>query len=106
LLTASALAGCHTFHFQISDAPAASEPIVDHKSFYLAGLYPTRVIDGREVCPDGVAAIEEETSGLDTLESVFTLAIYTPRTSRYFCRLPAPAPAAEAAPPPPPGVTP
>jgi hypothetical protein len=98
-LTASLLAGCHTFHFQVSNAPAETVPIQEHKSFFIAGLFPTHEIDVRGICPHGVAAIEEETTGLDALAVVLTLSLYTPRSSRYFCRL-APVPSAEAAPAP------
>ena len=98
---------CHTFHFHVSDAPFDPKPIVDRKTFWVFAWFPTLEVDVRAICPAGVAAIEEQTTFTDGLFSVLTLSIYSPRTSSYYCRLPAP-PAAPppAAPEPPTGGTP
>ena len=98
---------CHTFHFHVSNAPFDPKPIVDRKTFWVFAWFPTFEVDVRAICPEGVAAIEEQTTFTDGLFGVLTLSIYSPRTSYYYCRLPAP-PAAPppAAPEPPTGSTP
>lgn len=83
-----ASAGCHTFHFHVSDAPYDPAPVVDRKSFWLFAMYPLRDVDVRVFCPEGVSAIAEKTTFSDGLFSSLTLGIYSPRTSYYYCRLP------------------
>ena len=86
LVLANGLA-CHTMNFEVERAsPGGVEKIHDRKAFFLAGLVPTRTVDGREHCPNGVQSIREETTFGDGLLSVITLAIYTPRSSNYYCR--------------------
>jgi Bor protein len=97
-------AGCHTIRLDISKAPSAQQPIVDRKTFWFFGA-SRQDVDVRAFCPDGVAAIEEETTFTDGLFGNLTLGIYTPRTSYYWCRLASP-PAAAPAPTPPTGGTP
>lgn len=80
-----ALPGCHTMRFNIADAPAG-EVVTEHKSFFLWGLAPTKRVDVREKCPYGVASITEETNFLDGLGNLFTLGIWSPRSTYYTCR--------------------
>lgn len=84
LLLVGALAGCHTMRFDISP-DASAPPISDMKSYFLFGLVPTRQIDLAQYCPNGTAAIVEETTFLDGFCGLITLGIWTPRTSRYYC---------------------
>jgi len=104
LATASTLA-CHTMRFEIAHIPSdlINDPIQVRKSFWLAGAFPTETIDVRTICPNGAAAVEEETSWVDALIYAVTLSIYTPRTSWYYCRrdpyvVPQPAPVVVAPP--------
>jgi hypothetical protein len=83
-----ASAGCHTFSFHVSDALSDPTPVVDRKTFWLFGIFPAHDVDVRAICPAGVGAIDEETTFSDVLFTAFTLEIYTPRTSSYYCRLP------------------
>ena len=93
-----AVTGCHTMRFELTNVPA-ERVVQEHKSFFLWGLVPTRVVDVTEKCPGGAAAVMEETSFLDGLADSFTLGIYTPRSSTYYCRsAPPPVPAFEAVP--------
>ncbi len=92
LLVAST--GCHTFRFHVSDAPFDPKPVVDRKTFWVFAWFPTQEVDVRSICPAGVADIEETTTLLDGLCTLFTIDIYSPRTSYYYCKLPAPPPAA------------
>ena len=57
----------------------------DRKAFFLGGLAPTKHVDVAAHCPHGAVAIEEETSFLDGVLSFFTLSIYSPRSSTYYC---------------------
>jgi hypothetical protein len=57
----------------------------DRKTFWLGGLVPTKNVDVADFCPNGALAIEEETTFLDGLLANLTLAIYTPRSSTYYC---------------------
>ena len=76
--------GCHTMRFEVGSGPV-SEVVYERKSFYLGGLTPTRKIDVSQHCPSGVVAIREEITFLDGLFANLTLAIWTPRSSWYYC---------------------
>ena len=78
------LLGCHTMRFEVGDGQVG-ETVYDRKSFFLGGLAPTRNVDVAAYCPNGAVAIEEETTFVDGLFSFFTLSIYTPRSSTYYC---------------------
>ena len=84
LLLLVAMSGCHTMRFEVSNEPHTQ--IVSHrKSFFFWGLTPRREMDVTQFCPDGVAAIREQTRFSDGLFSVMTLGIWQPRSSWYYC---------------------
>ncbi len=58
----------------------------ERKSFFLFGLVPELEIDVREKCSNGVVAVEEETTFVDGVFALFTLSIWVPRSSVYYCR--------------------
>jgi hypothetical protein len=78
------LAGCHTMRFELEQKPDARE-VHQRKSYFVSGLFPTRVVDVREKCPSGVVALREETTFLDGLFSLLTLSIWSPRSTTYYC---------------------
>ena len=84
ILVTTALTGCHSLRFDIAPE-SASQPVSTMKSFFLWGLVPTKKIDLAQYCPNGTAAVSEETTFLDGLCGVVTLGIWSPRTSRYYC---------------------
>jgi hypothetical protein len=88
-LVALALSGCHTMRFEIVNAPHAK--VVRHqKTFLFAGLLPRqRRVDVSHFCPHGVSQVREQTTSDDALIGAFTLGIWTPRSSWYYC-LPGP----------------
>ena len=70
--------------FDIKDGTAA--PSVEERNYYfLFGLVPTRTIDAGKKCPNGVAAIFEETTFVDGLIDFFTLSLVSGRTTTYHC---------------------
>jgi len=99
----AAATGCHTMRFELAKDVKAEQVVHEHKSFFLWGLVPTRVVDVSQKCPSGAAAVMEETTFVDGLGDFFTLGVWTPRSSTYYCRpspplaLP-PEPAAETVP--------
>jgi len=94
--------GCHTMRFELTNIPA-DHVVHEQKSFFLWGLVPTRVVNVSEKCPNGAAAVMEETRFVDGLGDFFTLGIWTPRSSTYYCR---PAPPLALPPTPTPGPVP
>ncbi len=84
LLLVGTLSGCHTMRFNVS-RDASTPPISVMKSYFIYGLVPTRKIDLAQYCPNGTAAIVEDTTFLDGFCSIITLGIWTPRTSLYYC---------------------
>lgn len=80
-----ATAGCHTMRFQVSDTPH-DKVVYDRKAYFLWGLAPTKKVDVLTHCPAGVTAIREQTTFVDGLCSLFTLGLYEPRSSWYYCR--------------------
>ncbi len=83
------LSACHSVTFKLVDGPHASV-VSRRNAFFFLGLAPRRYGDAHEMCPHGAASIHEQTTFSDGLFALFTLGIYTPRTSFYYC-LPAPA---------------
>jgi hypothetical protein len=79
--------------FELSREPAA-KVVYQRKHFFFWGLTPTAVVDVRKHCPNGAAAVREQTTTVDTLCRIPTLGIWSPRSSWYYC-LPAPAAAEE-----------
>ena len=84
LAAALAWVGCHTMRFEVGDGQVG-KVVHERKSFYIAGLAPTRQVDAREFCPAGAVAVSEETTFVDGLLGLFTLSIYTPRSSTFYC---------------------
>lgn len=82
--TALLAVGCNTLHFEISEQPAARVE-TESKTYYLWGLFPEVKVDASRFCPDGVAAIREETRFVDGFFSVITLGLYSPRSTTYHC---------------------
>jgi len=82
-----ALAGCHTMRFELVNEPAA-HVITEHKSYFLWGLAPTVDVDVLEKCPNGAAALREQTTFLDGLAGLPTLYIWNLRSTKYYCRGP------------------
>jgi hypothetical protein len=78
------LLGCHTMRFEVGEGQPG-KVVHDRKTFWLGGLVPTKKVDVADFCPNGALAIEEETTFLDGLLANLTLAIYTPRSSTYYC---------------------
>jgi hypothetical protein len=78
-------AGCHTMRFELADEPATTI-VTERKSYFLWGLAPTVEVNVLERCPNGAAAVREETTFLDGLMSVPTLGIWSPRSTKYYCR--------------------
>ena len=80
-----ALAGCHTMRFELVDEPAA-HVVSEHKSYFLWGLAPTVDVNVLDKCPNGAAAVWERTTFTDGLMSLPTLGIWSPRSTKYYCR--------------------
>jgi Bor protein len=89
-----AVAGCHTMRFELVNEPAA-HVVAEHKSYFLWGLAPTVDVNVLDKCPNGAAAIWERTTFADGLMSLPTLGIWSPRSTKYYCRGPQSANAAE-----------
>lgn len=86
LVLANGLA-CHTMNFEVEQAsPGGVEKVHDRKAFFLWGLAPTRTVDIREHCPNGVQSIREETTFGDGFFDLITIGIYSPRSSNYYCK--------------------
>ncbi len=84
LLLLVTVIGCHTMRFEVADEPH-DRVVYDRKSFFLWGLTPTKEVDVSAHCPDGVAAIREETRFSDGFFGFITLGIWQPRSSWYYC---------------------
>ena len=85
VLVLSVIAGCHTIRFDLSDQHE-SRVVHERKSFFFWGLVPgDRVVDVRQRCPDGAAAIREQTSFTDGLFTFLFLGIWDLRSSWYYC---------------------
>ena len=76
--------GCYTMRFEIQeDVP--TEVVRDRKAFFLWGLAPTKRVDVSEHCPNGAAAVVENTTFGDGMLTLITLGIYAPRSTWYHC---------------------
>jgi hypothetical protein len=70
--------------FRLTDQPPA-HVVEERKSFFLWGFVPSKVVDVTTKCPHGAVAIMEETGFVDGVGTIFTLGIWTPRSSTYYC---------------------
>jgi hypothetical protein len=73
------------FNIQEPSGPAGLERVTDRNHFFLWGLVPTKTEDARGRCPNGVEAIREETNFVDGIAQLFTIGIWSPRSTTYFC---------------------
>ncbi len=85
-LAISGCVACNSMIFELEDPTGRVQEVQERKDYFFWGLTPTRTVDVREHCPDGVASIEEATLAEDALLSLVTLGIYSPRSSTYYCR--------------------
>ena len=85
-LSAGALlaSACHTMRFEVGEGPVG-KVVDDRKSFFLGGLIVTQNVDVSQFCPNGAVAIAETETFVDGLINFFTLSIYSPRSSTYYC---------------------
>jgi hypothetical protein len=71
-------------HFEVTDQPR-SDVVYERNNYFLWGLAPTVEVDVRERCPHGVSAVREEQTFVDGVFELFTLGIWSPRSSWYYC---------------------
>ncbi len=84
LVSTLGISACHSMRFEVTeDMP--TDTVTERKNFFLVGLAPTVEVDVSTKCPNGVVAIEEETTFVDGLFNLLTLSIWTPRTTTYHC---------------------
>jgi hypothetical protein len=68
-------------------SPAQSGTIRLSHGYFLFGLYPRNVeLSETELCPGGIAAVDQYTSFRDGLFEQLTLGVYSPRTVEVRCR--------------------
>ena len=84
LVAALLLSACKTVSYR-TGAPGGGERTSRNASFFLFGAVGTATIDLTEACPQGVSSWSNRKSAVDTLLSIVTLGIYTPRTIRIEC---------------------
>lgn len=82
---AIAVAGCHTMRFEVEEPTGNVRAVTEHKSFFFWGLVPTREVSVIERCPGGVQSIQEQTSFVDGLAELFTIGIWAPRSTTFYC---------------------
>lgn len=84
------LSGCAQQTFFVHEGnPGQPTREVSH-DFVLAGIGQSEMVDAALAChgdPKKVARLEMQQSPQDTLMTVLTLGIYTPRTTRVYCSL-------------------
>jgi len=78
------LCSCKTVSYR-TGAPGGGERTSRNASFFLFGAVGTATIDLTEACPQGVSSWSNRKSAVDTVLSIVTLGIYTPRTIRIEC---------------------
>jgi hypothetical protein len=83
LAAAFLLSGCYKNTIQTGAQPGASS---DHKAkFYVYGLAGEANFNLDQICPSGVAKIEESAEFVDSLVGCLTCSIYTPITVKITC---------------------
>ena len=83
LAAAVLLAGCYKNTIQTGAQPGATS---DHKAkFYVYGLVGESNFNLDQICPTGVAKIQESAEFIDGLVGCLTCSIYTPITVKITC---------------------
>jgi hypothetical protein len=84
---ALALTACSTHSIKYKNPTAAGGGTVhsERQSFFLWGLVGGSEIDLAQVCPSGVARIEDRNSFGDQLFAMFTGGLYSPRSVEIEC---------------------
>jgi hypothetical protein len=82
---AVALSGCYRAIVTTGLTPSANVVTEEWAHSFLYGLVPPEQVDGREICPAGVATVETEHSFLNSIAAGLTWGIYTPITIRVTC---------------------
>ncbi len=83
----------HRMQFDLARERTGST-LVEQHSYFLWGLVPTAKIDVLKKCPLGAVAIEEGTPAAAHLSSLFTLGLWSRRSTTYYCRADAEPPTA------------
>jgi Bor protein len=86
-LLALAVAGCstHTIKYRNAQVAAGGQVHQERQSFFLWGLVGGKQIDLAEVCPSGVARIQDTNSFGDQLFTWVTGGLYSPRSVEIEC---------------------
>jgi hypothetical protein len=85
VLLAVSLSGCYRAVVTTGLTPSPTVVTEDWAHSFLYGLVPPEEIDGRAVCPSGVATVQTEHSFLNSVAAVLTWGVYTPITIRVTC---------------------
>lgn len=70
--------GCYTVRYRTAQAPS-HERHQERLNYWVVGLVGEHEIDLDQYCPEGLSAWRTEAQPLDTLFSIATLGIWTPR---------------------------
>jgi hypothetical protein len=86
--------GCFHIHY-ITNEPVAPSPADEswHHNFIYGLVEGSPPVPVSQICPDGYAKVESETSFVNGLVRVLTFSIYTPETVTVSCKAGSPAPA-------------
>lgn len=88
VLVGVTLASCFSHRVVVSGTTAAEEAEYDrwHHHFLGGMIDANGEIELREVCPAGVAAVEDVHEPLNVLVAFLTAFIYSPTTVRVYCQ--------------------
>lgn len=81
--------GCNSLRFDFANVPVKVlhgrdiRTIQERNAFFFR--LGTEKVDISTKCPYGIAALEENTTGIDGFLAAITLGIYTPRSVVYYC---------------------
>ena len=88
LLTILVLSGCATQTYLINGDSVTEPDEEKSEHFFVSGIGQKKTVNAAQVCggADKVIKVEAEQTFLDGFLGAITWGIYTPRTSRVYCK--------------------
>lgn len=84
-LVAVMFSGCYRAVVHTGLTPSSTVVTEEWAHSFIGGLVPPEEVDGRAVCPSGVATVETEHSFLNSVANALTWGLYSPMTIRITC---------------------
>lgn len=89
-VSAFVLAGCANTRFNVTGeiTPSSQPKYEERQNYFISGLGQMKTVDATRICggAEKVSAVAKEMTFIDGLISFVTFGIWTPETTRVYCK--------------------